>query len=62
MTKVLGSNFEKLVLYAERRAGYLSKSTGPLAIKIYHMKADWRGDGYDDDGERMQAIRYMTVT
>lgn len=55
MIKVLSSNFEKLTLLAERRANALTKRTGSVAVKIRHLKTDWRGEGYDEEVcERMQ--------
>lgn len=60
--KVLGSNFEKLVLLAKRKGGGATKGAkGPLAAKLWHMKMDWRDEGTDDEAIAERMTRRATA-
>ena len=55
--EIAGTNFEKLVVIAKRRGGSnLKGAAKQVAVKLWHMKRDWRDEGDDDDGyaERMK--------
>ena len=64
LERIVETSFEKIVCLGRRvsvaggtvasvKGGALA---GPLAVKLWHMRTDWRGDGEDDDAvaERMR--------
>ena len=53
--KIIGTNFEKIVLVCKRAGGQLKGLSKHAAVKLWHMKKDWRDEGDDEDAiaERM---------
>jgi len=64
LERIVETSFEKLVCLGRRvsvAGGTVATLKGgalaaPLAVKLWHMRTDWRGDGEDDDAvaERMR--------
>ena len=55
--RIEGTNFEKIVCVGKRATAAAKGTAGEVAIKLWHMRKDWRDEGDDEDAIAERMIR-----